>query len=217
MIRERGSVIKAIQECDRLGREEFLQRYEYGATKGYVLVYEGKHYDSKAIVGVAHGYENPEQGPLKAKDFSGGAATVQRRLERLGFEVERLNTSKTHENTDAPQQRTQQVTNADFVDTSCIVNKFCGTLHQWLNELPILQFPFPPEQIPRNGIYVMFEDGEQAHPLTCLQHRCQRLGIGQTVIISNLNQCRLGQSAVPHEFFAVDKRHGSCSRVVASA
>src|SRR5262249_21254342 len=44
-------------------------------------------YDSKAILGVAHGFAVPDEGPLRASDFSGGEATVKRRLEDLGFEV----------------------------------------------------------------------------------------------------------------------------------
>jgi 5-methylcytosine-specific restriction protein A len=48
-------------------------------------------YDSKAIAGVAYGYEFPDRGPLQADDFSGGEATVKARLEQLGFEVVRRN------------------------------------------------------------------------------------------------------------------------------
>ena len=44
-------------------------------------------YDSKAIVGVAHGFLPGEQ-PLKAAEFSGGEATVGRLLRDLGFAVQ---------------------------------------------------------------------------------------------------------------------------------
>ena len=47
---------------------------------------DGKTYDSKAIVGAAHGFL-PGQEPLAAADFSGGAATVGRLLSGLGFQV----------------------------------------------------------------------------------------------------------------------------------
>ncbi|MHB0958289.1 MAG: DUF6884 domain-containing protein [Pirellulaceae bacterium] len=43
------------------------------------------------------------------------------------------------------------------------VAEICNTLHQWLNALPVHQFPFCEQDIPRNGIYILFEDGEQAH------------------------------------------------------
>jgi hypothetical protein len=47
----------------------------------------GRLYDSKAIAGVAFGYEHPERGPLSNDEFSGGEQTVQAKLEELGFEV----------------------------------------------------------------------------------------------------------------------------------
>ena len=50
-------------------------------------MFENRHYDSKAILGAAHGYEFPEQGPLKPSEFSGGDVTVRPKLESLGFHV----------------------------------------------------------------------------------------------------------------------------------
>ena len=47
----------------------------------------GQWCDSKAIVGVAFGYQFPDEGPLKPTDFSGGEATVVPRLQQLGFDV----------------------------------------------------------------------------------------------------------------------------------
>lgn len=90
MIHSREAVIRAIEECDRLGRDRFLERYGFGPSRNYVLVFNGKQYDSKAIVGVAYGYENPNHGPLSSDAFSGGASTVQVWLERLRFEVRNL-------------------------------------------------------------------------------------------------------------------------------
>ena len=87
MIRNRESILKAIEEYDRLGRDGFLEQYGYGQARNYFLVHEGRQYDSKAIAGVAYGYENPTEGPMTAADFSGGAATVKDWLEELGFEV----------------------------------------------------------------------------------------------------------------------------------
>tara|TARA_R110002096_G_scaffold380542_4_gene574473 strand:+ start:889 stop:1515 length:627 start_codon:yes stop_codon:yes gene_type:complete len=87
MIYNPESVLRAVEECDRLGRTEFLQKYGFSPAKSYHLIHNGKEYDSKAIVGVAYGFENPDHGPLRAEEFSGGAATVQNWLEDLGFEV----------------------------------------------------------------------------------------------------------------------------------
>lgn len=66
MIRHRESVLKAMEEFDALGREVFLKRYGFGIAHRYFLVHGGKKYDSKAIVGVAHGFENPSHAaPLE--------------------------------------------------------------------------------------------------------------------------------------------------------
>ena len=84
-ITSRQAILDAIAECDRLGRPAFLQRYGFRPARDYHLVEGGRVYDSKAIVGVAHKYQFPAHGPLRATDFSGGFATVQRLLESLGF------------------------------------------------------------------------------------------------------------------------------------
>ena len=75
-ITSRQAVLDAIAECDRLGRAAFLEQYGFRPAREYFLVENGRDYDSKAIVGVAHKYQFPEQGPLRATDFSGGYATV---------------------------------------------------------------------------------------------------------------------------------------------
>jgi 5-methylcytosine-specific restriction protein A len=80
----REHVLAAIAEYDRLGQEAFLAQHGYGEARDYVLVHEGKTYDSKAIVGVAHGIASGS-APLAASEFSGGEATVGRLLRGLGF------------------------------------------------------------------------------------------------------------------------------------
>ena len=82
----RHEILQAVAEYDRLGQDRFLEKYGFGAARSYLLVVDGKTYDSKAIVGAAHGFL-PGQEPLPAADFSGGAATVGRLLNGLGFEV----------------------------------------------------------------------------------------------------------------------------------
>jgi 5-methylcytosine-specific restriction protein A len=83
----RDAVLQAIGEYDRLGQEGFLERYGFDRARQYLLVHEGKGYDSKAIVGAAHGFL-PGERPLAAGEFSGGEATVGRLLRRLGFTVQ---------------------------------------------------------------------------------------------------------------------------------
>lgn len=79
-------VIAATEEFRRLGRDNFLHRYGFGRARSYELLLDGFRYDSKAIAGVAHGHATGDF--LSAGDFSGGAATVARRLRDLGFVVE---------------------------------------------------------------------------------------------------------------------------------
>lgn len=84
----RETVLAAIAEYDTLGRDAFLDKYDgFQPARSYVLVHDGKRYDSKAIVGVAHGYL-PGRQPLTPAEFSGGEATVGRRLRNLGFTVQ---------------------------------------------------------------------------------------------------------------------------------
>ena len=85
----RHAILTALDEFQRLGRDEFLRRYGYGEARDYLVVHpvSGLACDSKAIVGVAYGVQFPERGPLLPKDFSGGAATVAKLLRSLGFEL----------------------------------------------------------------------------------------------------------------------------------
>ena len=82
-------VEQAIAEFDRLGQKAFLSKYGFGKARDYFLIHRGKRYDSKAIVGVAHGYDRSDLGSLSPQGFSGGDATVARHLESLGFDIER--------------------------------------------------------------------------------------------------------------------------------
>ena len=82
----RREVLQAVAEYDRLGQDRFLEKYGFGKARSYRLVVAGKTYDSKAIVGAAHGFL-PDREPLAAADFSGGAATVGHLLSSLGFQV----------------------------------------------------------------------------------------------------------------------------------
>lgn len=77
----------AIREFDDRGRQEFLDRYGYGQATSFFVELNGKHYDSKAIAGVAHKYSVPGSAPLLPADFSGGESTVAAALTRLGFTV----------------------------------------------------------------------------------------------------------------------------------
>jgi hypothetical protein len=43
------------------------------------------------------------------------------------------------------------------------MSKLCNQVHTLFSSRQVFQFPFNPSKLPRNGIYVLFEDGETAH------------------------------------------------------
>ena len=85
-IQKRSSVQRAIKEFDKLGRKAFLSQYGFGGAKQFFLVYDGKRYDAKAILGVAYHFEFPNLQPLKSKEFTGGQ-DVEQKLRHLKFQV----------------------------------------------------------------------------------------------------------------------------------
>jgi hypothetical protein len=78
-------VRQAVAEYDRLGQDEFLEQYGFGRARAYLLIIDGRTYDSKAVLGVA--YRHATGRPLGPKDFSGGAHGAAGVLRALGFEV----------------------------------------------------------------------------------------------------------------------------------
>ncbi|MEU6294068.1 HNH endonuclease signature motif containing protein [Streptomyces erythrochromogenes] len=81
----RSGILQAIAEHDRLGADLFRDTYGFRAAVTYVLTHEGRHYDSKAIVGVAHKFDFG--AALKHSEFSGGAKHAVAWLRREGFTV----------------------------------------------------------------------------------------------------------------------------------
>jgi len=81
----RSGILQAIEEHDQLGKDEFRSAYGFREALSYVLVYEGREYDSKAIAGVAHRYDFGRA--LKPQEFSGGKKHAVAWLEREGFTV----------------------------------------------------------------------------------------------------------------------------------
>jgi 5-methylcytosine-specific restriction protein A len=80
----RQSVLRAIDECDRLGREKFLAENSFDTAREYFLIHDGRAYDSKAIAGVAYRFETGEK--VVSGDFTGGK-NVAAALTALGFRV----------------------------------------------------------------------------------------------------------------------------------
>ncbi|WJY52552.1 HNH endonuclease [Streptomyces chengbuensis] len=81
----RDGVLKAIAEYDELGRDRFLSEYGYKPATGYLLVHEDGTYDSKAIAGVAHKFDQGRA--LKPEELSGGRSHAAKWLARLGFVI----------------------------------------------------------------------------------------------------------------------------------
>ncbi|GFN05612.1 hypothetical protein Smic_41680 [Streptomyces microflavus] len=81
----RAGILRAIAEHDRLGPEAFRETYGYGAAVTYLLLHEGRQYDSKAIAGVAHLYDFGSA--LKHYQLSGGLKGAVAWLRREGFTV----------------------------------------------------------------------------------------------------------------------------------
>lgn len=79
----RESVLRAMDECDDAGQDQFLARHGFARSTTYLVERGDRQYDSKAIAGVAHRYATGLE--LKAGDFSGGMETVVPRLQALGF------------------------------------------------------------------------------------------------------------------------------------
>jgi hypothetical protein len=64
-----------------------LDELHFGPAKDYRLVYKGKFYDSKAVIGIAHGLGAGREY-LTSRDFTGGLDSVALPLTRLGFYVD---------------------------------------------------------------------------------------------------------------------------------
>jgi len=81
----RQRVLQALAEYDARGGEEFLEVYGFGPSRGYTLIHEGRSYDSRAVLGVAHRFAT---GRLATSDeFNGGMHGAVAILRKRGFEV----------------------------------------------------------------------------------------------------------------------------------
>ena len=82
-------VLRAIREYRQLGRDEFLNHYEFGEARSRWIIHQGRSYDAKAIVGVARGYARPDLGPLAGGNPRYRTDNARHVLKRLKFEVTR--------------------------------------------------------------------------------------------------------------------------------
>jgi hypothetical protein len=84
----RDDVLRAIQEYDRLGPEQFFSQHGFGQSRTYELIWSKRHYPHKAILGAA--YEISTGKRLAPGDFEGGKSGAVKVLGNLGFTVQPL-------------------------------------------------------------------------------------------------------------------------------
>src|SRR5215813_13315130 len=83
----RADVLRAMHEYDRLGPEQFFSAHGFGPTTTYDLVWEGRRYPPKAILGAA--WELATGKRLASADFEGGRSGSVMVLEALDFSIEK--------------------------------------------------------------------------------------------------------------------------------
>ncbi|MBO1753415.1 hypothetical protein J4G33_16530 [Actinotalea sp. BY-33] len=81
----RQHVLQALAEYDARGGEEFLEAYGFSPSPDYPLVHEGRSYDSRAVLGVAHRFATGRLAP--PDEFTGGMDAAVTILRKRGFEV----------------------------------------------------------------------------------------------------------------------------------
>jgi hypothetical protein len=84
----RDDVVRAIDEYDRLGPEQFFSRHGFGESRSYELIWDKHHYPHKAILGTAYEFATGQR--LAPGDFEGGKSGAVKVLGKLGFDVEPL-------------------------------------------------------------------------------------------------------------------------------
>ena len=82
----RTDVVRAIQEYDRLGPEEFFSAHGFAPTTTYDLVWEERRYPPKAILGTAYEFATGQR--LASGDFEGGKTGAVAVLGKLGFTIQ---------------------------------------------------------------------------------------------------------------------------------
>jgi 5-methylcytosine-specific restriction enzyme A len=81
----RDDVLKTMQEYDELGGQAFLDLYGYKEARKYLILHDGKEYDSKAIAGVAHKHRHGR--PLANGELTGGLGQAVKWIQREGFQI----------------------------------------------------------------------------------------------------------------------------------
>jgi len=83
-----ADIVRAIEEYDRLGPQQFFSAHGFAPTTTYELVWEERRYPPKAILGTA--YELATGKRLASGDFEGGKSGAVKVLGNLGFNVQAI-------------------------------------------------------------------------------------------------------------------------------
>jgi hypothetical protein len=81
-----ADVLRAIQEYDRLGPEQFFSAHGFAPTTTYDLVWDKRRYPPKAILGTAYEFATGKR--LASGDFEGGKTGAVKVLEKLEFTIQ---------------------------------------------------------------------------------------------------------------------------------
>ena len=76
----------ALEDYDRLGPERFFAEHGFAPTTTYRLVWQGRDYPPKAVLGTAYEFATGER--LASGDFEGGKSGAVKVLGQLGFTVQ---------------------------------------------------------------------------------------------------------------------------------
>jgi len=79
------NVLQAIAEYDSRGSAGFLDVYGFEPFPGYALVHEGRSYDLRAVVGVAHRFATGRLAT--SEEFGSSTASAIAILRKRGFDV----------------------------------------------------------------------------------------------------------------------------------
>src|ERR1700722_9449150 len=82
----RREVLRAIDEYDRLGPQQFFSEHGFALTTTYELVWNKRRYPPKAVLGAAYEFATGQR--LASGDFEGGKTGAVRVLGKLGFTVQ---------------------------------------------------------------------------------------------------------------------------------
>jgi hypothetical protein len=84
----RDDVVRALAEYDRLGAQQFFAEHGFAPTTTYELIWQGRRYPPKAILGTAYEFATGQR--LASADFEGGKSGAVKVLGGMGLDVRHL-------------------------------------------------------------------------------------------------------------------------------